>query len=147
LVFCNFVFFITVLTSLVLACIACDSLYKENGLLNYALQIAGIITEPIGWLTSTSTALFAVMVVTIWKGLGYYMDIYLAGLQSISESLYEAADIDGANWWQKVIRITIPMLLPCVLLVSFMSSINAMLVFEVIYVLTGGGRLHRSYTL
>lgn len=140
-------FFIPVVTSLVVAGIAWDWVYKENGLLNYALQLAGIITEPIGWLTSTSTALFAVMVVTIWKGLGYYMIIYLAGLQSISESLYEAADIDGANWWQKVTRITIPMLMPFVLLVSIMSSINAMKVFEEIYVMTGGGPLHSSETL
>src|SRR5699024_4452547 len=81
------------------------------------------------------------------KGLGYYMIIYLAGLQSISESLYEAADIDGANWWQKVTRITIPMLMPFVLLVSIMSSINAMKVFEEIYVMTGGGPLYSSETL
>src|SRR5699024_5955521 len=128
-------FFIPDITSLVVAGIDWDWVYKENGLLNYTLQIAGIITEPNGWLTSTSTAILTVMVVTIWKGLGYYMVIYLAGLQSISESVYEAADIDGANWWQKVTRITIPMLMPFVLLVSIMSSINAMKVFEEIYVM------------
>jgi len=140
-------FFIPVVTSLVVAGIAWDWVYKENGLLNYALQIIGVITEPIGWLTSTSTALFAVMVVTIWKGLGYYMIIYLAGLQSISPNLYEAADIDGANWWQKMTRITVPMLMPFVLLVSIMASVNAMKVFEEIYVMTGGGPLHSSETL
>lgn len=140
-------FFIPVVTSLVVAGIAWDWVYKENGLLNYALQIIGVITEPIGWLTSTSTALFAVMVVTIWKGLGYYMIIYLAGLQSISPNLYEAADIDGANWWQKMTRITVPMLMPFVLVVSIMASVNAMKVFEEIYVMTGGGPLHSSETL
>src|SRR5699024_2565561 len=140
-------FFIPVVTSLVVAGIAWDWVYKENGLLNYALQIIGVITEPIGWLTSTSTALFAVMVVTIWKGLGYYMIIYLAGLQSISPNLYEAADIDGANWWQKMTRITVAMLMPFVVLVSIMASVNAMKVFEEIYVMTGGGPLHSSETL
>lgn len=140
-------FFLPVVTSLVVAGIAWDWVYKENGLLNYALELAGIITEPIGWLTSTSTALFAVMAVTIWKGLGYYMLIYLAGLQSIPTDLYEAADIDGANWWQKVTRITFPMLTPFILLVSIMSSISAMKVFEEIYVMTEGGPLHSSETL
>ncbi|QKY69991.1 carbohydrate ABC transporter permease [Lentibacillus sp. CBA3610] len=140
-------FFVPVVTSLVVAGIAWDWVYKEHGLLNYALELAGIISEPIGWLTSTSTALFAVMVVTIWKGLGYYMVIYLAGLQSIHSDLYEAARIDGANWWQQITRITIPMLMPFILLVSIMSSISAMKVFEEIYVMTGGGPLHSSETL
>lgn len=140
-------YYIPVVTSLVVAGIAWDWVYKENGLLNYVLELLNIITEPIPWLTSTQTALFAVMVVTVWKGLGYYMIIYLAGLQSIPESLYEAADIDGANWWQKMTRVTIPMLMPFVLIVTIMSSIAAMKVFEEIYVMTGGGPLHSSETL
>ncbi|UJL45397.1 sugar ABC transporter permease [Virgibacillus sp. NKC19-16] len=140
-------FFIPVVTSLVVAGIAWDWVYKEHGLLNYALEVVGIISEPIGWLTSTSTVLFAVMVVTVWKGLGYYMIIYLAGLQSIPSDLYEAAKIDGANWWQQITRITIPMLMPFILVVSIMSSISAMKVFEEIYVMTGGGPLHSSETL
>ncbi|MFD1362148.1 carbohydrate ABC transporter permease [Lentibacillus salinarum] len=140
-------FFVPVVTSLVVAGIAWDWVYKEHGLLNYALELAGIISEPVGWLTSTSTALLAVMVVTVWKGLGYYMIIYLAGLQSIPSDLYEAARIDGANWWQQITRITIPMLMPFILLVSIMSSISAMKVFEEIYVMTGGGPLHSSETL
>lgn len=141
------IYYIPVVTSLVVAGIAWDWVYKENGLLNYLLDVLGIISEPIGWLTSTDTAIFAVMVVTVWKGLGYYMIIYLAGLQSIPEDLYEAAEIDGANWWQKITKVTIPMLLPFVLIVSIMSSIAAMKVFEEIYVMTGGGPLHSSETL
>ncbi len=140
-------YYIPVVTSLVVAGIAWDWVYKENGLLNYVLDILNIISEPIHWLTSTQTAIFAVMVVTIWKGLGYYMIIYLAGLQSIPNDLYEAADIDGANWWQKVTRVTIPMLMPFVLIVTIMSSIAAMKVFEEIYIMTGGGPLHSSETL
>jgi putative chitobiose transport system permease protein len=140
-------FYIPVVTSLVVAGIAWDWVYKENGLLNYVLDLLNIISEPIPWLTQTQTALVAVMVVTVWKGLGYYMIIYLAGLQSIPESLYEAADIDGANWWQKMTRVTIPMLMPFVLIVTIMSSIAAMKVFEEIYIMTGGGPLHSSETL
>lgn len=140
-------YYIPVVTSLVVAGIAWDWVYKENGLLNYVLDLLGIIAEPIPWLTSTDTAIFAVMVVTVWKGLGYYMIIYLAGLQSIPPSLYEAAQIDGANWWQQHTRITIPMLMPFVLIVTIMSSIAAMKVFEEIYIMTGGGPLHASETL
>ncbi|MUV39015.1 putative ABC transporter permease protein AmyD [Lentibacillus sp. JNUCC-1] len=75
------------------------------------------------------------------------MIIYLAGLQSIPTDLYEAADIDGANWWQKITKVTIPNLMPFVLIVSIMSSIAAMKVFEEIYIMTGGGPLHSSETL
>lgn len=140
-------FYIPVVTSLVVAGIAWDWVYKENGLLNYALDVIGVITEPIPWLSNTDTAIFAVMVVTVWKGLGYYMVIYLAGLQSIPADLYEAAQIDGANWWKQVLRITVPMLMPFILIVTIMSSIAAMKVFEEIYIMTGGGPLHSSETL
>lgn len=140
-------YYIPVVTSLVVAGIAWDWVYKENGLLNYILELVGILTEPIPWLSSTDTSIFAVMIVTIWKGLGYYMIIYLAGLQSIPHELYEAAQIDGANWWQQMTKITIPMLMPFVLIVTIMSSIAGMKVFEEIYVMTGGGPLHSSETL
>lgn len=140
-------YYIPVVTSLVVAGIAWDWVYKENGLLNYILELVGILTEPIPWLSSTDTAIFAVMIVTIWKGLGYYMIIYLAGLQSIPHELYEAAQIDGANWWKQMTKITIPMLMPFILIVTIMSSIAGMKVFEEIYVMTGGGPLHSSETL
>lgn len=140
-------YYIPVVTSLVVAGIAWDWIYKENGLLNYALDLMGLIAEPIPWLSNTDTAIFAVMVVTIWKGLGYYMIIYLAGLQGIPADLYEAAELDGANWWKQVTKITIPMLMPFVLIVTIMSSIAAMKVFEEIYIMTGGGPLHSSETL
>ncbi|MBY7142896.1 sugar ABC transporter permease [Virgibacillus sp. NKC19-3] len=140
-------YFIPVVTSLVVAGIAWEWVYRENGLLNYALDLLGIINEQVGWLTTTSTAIFAVMIVTIWQGLGYYMVIYIAGLQSISTDIYEAAKIDGANWWQQVTRITIPMLMPFILIVAIMSSIAAMQVFDEIYIMTGGGPLHSSETL
>ncbi|WP_416147286.1 carbohydrate ABC transporter permease [Salipaludibacillus sp. HK11] len=146
-VFFRSAFFLPVITSMVVAGLAWDLLYREYGVLNYILQFLGVIDEPVHWLTSTTTALFAVMVVTIWKGIGYYMVIYLAGLQSIPEDLYEAAKIDGASWWQQVTKITIPMLMPFIALVSMMSIIAAMKVFEEIYIMTGGGPLHSSETL
>ncbi|AOM84497.1 carbohydrate ABC transporter permease [Salisediminibacterium beveridgei] len=146
-VFFRSAFFLPVVTSMVVAGLAWDLLYREYGVLNYILQFIGVIEEPVHWLTSTTTALFAVMVVTIWKGIGYYMVIYLAGLQSIPDDLYEAAKIDGANWWQQVTKITIPMLMPFIAVVSMMSIIAAMKVFEEIYIMTGGGPLHSSETL
>jgi putative chitobiose transport system permease protein len=87
------------------------------------------------------------MAVTVWKGLGYYMVIYLSGLQSIPQELYEVSDIDGASWWQKQIHVTIPLLKPSIMLVSILSSIAAMKVFTEVYVMTNGGPLNSSKTL
>ncbi|PWW31311.1 carbohydrate ABC transporter membrane protein 1 (CUT1 family) [Cytobacillus oceanisediminis] len=140
-------YYVPVVTSMVVVGIMWKWVYADTGILNYFLQSIGIIDEPVHWLTSTSTSIFAVMAVTIWKGLGYYMVIYLAGLQSIPSDLYEAADIDGASKWKQIIHITIPLLMPSILIVSIMSSISAMKVFEEIYVMTGGGPLNSSKTL
>ncbi|WP_257347433.1 carbohydrate ABC transporter permease [Pseudalkalibacillus decolorationis] len=140
-------YYIPVVTSWVVVGITWEWVYAEKGVLNYLLEVIGIINGPVHWLTSEQTALFSVMAVTIWKGLGYYMVIYLAGLQSIPSNLYEAAEIDGASKWQQTIRITIPMLMPSIIIVTVMSSIAAMKVFEEIYIMTGGGPLNSSKTL
>ncbi|PLR95952.1 carbohydrate ABC transporter permease [Bacillus sp. T33-2] len=140
-------YYVPVVTSMVVVGIMWKWVYADTGILNYLLQATGIIDSPVHWLTSTSTSIFAVMAVTIWKGLGYYMVIYLAGLQSIPSDLYEAADIDGASKWKQILHITIPLLMPSIMIVSIMSSISAMKVFEEIYVMTGGGPLNSSKTL
>jgi putative chitobiose transport system permease protein len=140
-------YYVPVVTSMVVVGIAWKWVYADKGILNYILESVGLISEPVNWLTSTSTSIFAVMVVTVWKGLGYYMVIYLAGLQSISDDLYEAADIDGASKWKQIWHITIPLLMPSIMIVTIMSSISAMKVFEEIYVMTGGGPLNSSKTL
>lgn len=140
-------YYIPVVTSMVVVGIMWKWLYRGNGLLNYLLQTIGLISEPVSWLTSTDFALYSVMAVTIWKGLGYYMVIYLAGLQSIPQNLYEVAQIDGANWWQKHLHITIPLLKPSILLVTILSSIAAMKVFTEVYVMTKGGPINSSKTL
>lgn len=139
-------YYVPVVTSMVVVGITWKWVYADKGVLNYFLDSIGI-HAPVHWLTSTSTSLFAVMVVTVWKGLGYYMVIYLAGLQSIPSDLYEAAEIDGANKWKQITNITIPMLMPSIIIVSIMSSISAMKVFEEIYVMTKGGPLNSSKTL
>jgi putative chitobiose transport system permease protein len=140
-------YYIPVVTSMVVVGIMWKWLYQGNGILNYILQTLGIINNQINWLTDPQIALFSVMAVTVWKGLGYYMVIYLSGLQSIPQELYEVSDIDGASWWQKQIHVTIPLLKPSIMLVSILSSIAAMKVFTEVYVMTNGGPLNSSKTL
>ena len=91
--------YLPVIISIVVAAIAFKWLYAGQGILNYLLSLFHI--EPIGWLVDTKWALFSVALVTIWKGIGYYMMIYLASLMSVPQELYEACDIDGANFFQK----------------------------------------------
>lgn len=141
------IYYLPVVTSIVVAGIAWKWLYADQGILNFVLELFGVIDKPVHWLTSTSTALVAVVAVTVWKGLGYYMVIYLAGLQSIPDHLYEAATMDGASKWQQTLHITIPLLMPSIMIVTIMSSISAMKVFEEIYVMTQGGPLNSSMTL
>jgi len=138
-------YYTPVIISMVVAGIAWKALYDSNGILNQILEFVGLARIP--WLTSPNLALGSVMVVTIWKGLGYYMVIYLAGLQGISSELYEAAAIDGSDGWQQHWDITLPLMRPYLLLVGVISSISAMKVFEEVYIMTQGGPLNHSKTV
>ena len=137
--------YLPVIVSIVVAAIAFKWLYAGQGVLNYILSLINI--EPIGWLTDTHWALFSVVMVTVWKGIGYYMMIYLASLMSVPQDLYEACDIDGANFLQKHLTVTIPHIMPTIALVSTISTISAMKVFAEIYVMTKGGPLNSSKTI
>ena len=137
--------YLPVIISIVVAAIAFKWLYANEGVLNYLLSLFHI--EPIGWLVDTKWALFSVALVTIWKGIGYYMMIYLSSLMSVPQDLYEAADIDGANFFQKHLTVTIPHIMPTIALVSTISTISAMKVFAEIYVMTKGGPLNSSKTI
>ncbi|AXY68493.1 sugar ABC transporter permease [Thermosynechococcus sichuanensis E542] len=136
-----------VIISMVVAGIAWRWLYAPNGLLNQLVQGLHLRDTPIPWLTSPQLALFSVMAVTVWKGLGYYMVIYLAGLQGISGELYEAAALDGSDGWQQHWDITLPLMRPYMFLVSIISAISATKVFEEVYVMTQGGPLNSSKTI
>ena len=92
-------------------------------------------------------AMVAVSIVSVWKYMGYYMIVYLAALQGISSSLYEAASIDGANGWQKLWYITVPMLTPTTFFVLIMLTIQCFKVFDLVYVMTGGGPGNATKTL
>ena len=141
-------FYTPVLVSIVVAAIAFRWLYAENGLINGWLSaLAGAGFEPIGFLTNPLLALPSVMLVTLWKGLGYYMVIFLAGLQGIPAELYEAAALDGSEGWRRHVDITLPLLRPYVTLVSVISAIAATKVFEEVFLMTQGGPAESTKTL
>lgn len=139
--------YLPVVTSLVVSALVWKWVYEEKGLLNHFLLSTGITDQPVAFLTDPANALFSVMAVTAWSGLGYYMVIYLAGLQAIPRHLYEVAEVEGVSRWQQTLHITIPLLRPQVALVAVMSSIGAMKVFEEVYVMTQGGPLDSTKTL
>ena len=141
-------FYTPVLVSIVVAAIAFRWLYAENGLINGWLSVLlGPAFTPIGFLTSPQLALPAVMVVTLWKGVGYYMVIFLAGLQGIPKELYEAAELDGSEGWRQHADITLPLLRPYVSLVAVVSSIAATKVFEEVFLMTQGGPADSTRTI
>ena len=141
-------FYTPVLVSIVVAAIAFRWLYAENGLINgWLAALLGPAFTPIGFLTSPQLALPAVMLVTLWKGLGYYMVIFLAGLQGIPGELYEAAELDGSHGWRQHLDITLPLLRPYVTLVAVVSSIAATKVFEEVFLMTQGGPADATRTI
>src|SRR5690606_4971640 len=107
------------------------------GLFNEILSYFGIGT--VDWLTSTTWAMPAIIITTLWLRIGYCLVIYLAGLQAVPDSLYEAADIDGANSWQKFWRITLPTIKPTTVFIIVMEVIHGFMVFDLIYTMTNGG--------
>jgi multiple sugar transport system permease protein len=117
----------------------------DIGILNQMLAMIGI--EGPNWLTNTSLVMVSIAILSIWWGLGYNMVIFLAGLQGISSSYYEAADIDGASKFQKFRHITLPMLSPTTFFVTIMAIISSFQVFDQAFVMTGGGPGKASYTL
>lgn len=137
--------YLPVIVSIVVAAIAFKWLYTEQGILNYLLNIFHI--QPVGWLTDPKYAIYSVIIVTIWKGVGYYMMIYLAALMSVPKELYEACDIDGAEFFTKHFTVTVPHIMPAIALVTTISSISAMKIFAEIYVMTKGGPLNSTKTI
>ncbi|WP_017295737.1 carbohydrate ABC transporter permease [Geminocystis herdmanii] len=139
-------YYTPVVVSMVVAGLAWKAIYWSNGILNQFWFSLGF-KDGIPWLTSPDFAIWSVMVVTIWKGLGYYMVIYLAGLQGISPELYEAASIEGSDGWKKHWDITIPLMKPYIFLVAVISALSATKVFEEIYLLTQGGPRNATKTV
>ena len=115
-----------------------DLIFADQGLLNGTLRQMGLINRPIGFLQDPSLVLPSIMSVTIWRGIGYYMVMFLAGLQSIPKELYEAASIDGASALRQHWHITVPGVRPIIVLVGVLSSISALKAFDEIFIMTDG---------
>lgn len=140
------VFYMPVVTSVSVVGLMWGWMYNEQGLINGVMQWLRVIDEPIGWLNDDRIAIFSVMFVTLWRGLGWYMVLYLAALQSIPKDIEEAAVLDGANRWQSFWRITVPMIAPTILLCTVMSTLSAMKVLEEVLILTKGGPISSTFT-
>ncbi len=121
----------------------------NGGLVNGFLVPLGILKEPVQWLAEPAVTLPIAMLLTIWAGVGYYMMVFLAGLQNIPEELYDAAQIDGCNSFQKHWHVSLPGLRPQITFVAIISSLAALKVFDEIYILTGatGGILDSGVTI
>jgi multiple sugar transport system permease protein len=111
----------------------------DHGIINYILRNLGLLSENRYWLINTDTALAGTIIANIWVGIPFNMLLLLAGLQSISPTLYEAASLDGASAWKQFWTITLPLLRPIALSVLLLGLIYTFKVFDLIYIMTGGG--------
>ena len=133
------IFFPAILSLLITGLIFKSILDPVTGLLNRTLDLVGLDFLMNKWLVDMDTVFGAVMGVDIWRGTGYIMTIFLAGLQAIPESYYEAAQVDGANFHQKFRYITLPLLMPSITVTLVLNIVYGLRIFDVIYVLTNGG--------
>ena len=139
-------FFLPVVISGAVVAILWSNLYATDvGLINKLLVKIGL--APVSWLTDPNTAMPAIAVMVTWKNVGFYVIIYLAGLQYIPRSCQEAIEIEGASTWQRFRYLTLPSLLPQTILVVTLSTINGFQLFIEPYVMTGGGPLRRTYSV
>ena len=139
-------FFLPVVISGAVVAILWSNLYATDvGLINRLLVRIGL--SPVPWLTDPTTAMPAIAVMVTWKNVGFYVIIYLAGLQYIPRSCQEAIALEGASAWQRFRYLTLPSLLPQTILVITLSTINGFQLFIEPYVMTGGGPLRRTYSV
>jgi alpha-1,4-digalacturonate transport system permease protein len=131
------VYFYPVLLSPVVVALIWKWLLQSQGVFNAVLVASG--STPVDWLTDAGWAFFWTVFVSIWAHMGFYTLILLAGLQAIPRDLYEAADMDGATPWRTLRRITLPLLMPNLIVVLVLAMIRAVQIFDEVFVLTGGG--------
>lgn len=143
-------YYVPVITSISLAAVMWDWIYNKDGVLNWLLKGLHLMRPDsnLSWLLDPNTAFWAIMLVTFWRGFGYYMVLYMAGLQNIPGELEEAARLDGASPWQSFWRITVPLMQPTILLCTLLSTLSAIRVLEEVLVFTNGtgGPLNSTYT-
>lgn len=132
------VFFFPYVASLVAICVCWNFLLMKNGPVNQILNFFGFEMTK-SWTSSRELAIWAIIIVSVWRNAGYYMVMYLAGLQGVPTELYEAATVDGANAWQKFWKVTMPMLTPTTFFVSIMMVISCFKIYDVVAIMTQGG--------
>ena len=140
-------YFMPTVTSLVVIALIFTNLYAKDGYVNVLFNMIGLPhPEKYGWLQEPSTALGSIMAMDVWMSVGYYMVLFLAGLQTISNDLYEAAELAGASAFTQFKKITLPLLRPTILFVVVINSIKSFQIFVEIYVMTKGGPLEGTTT-
>lgn len=141
-------YFMPYITAMVAVAMAWNFIFATRfGILNFVLTEFFGVTDPPAWLASHTWALPAIALVSVWKNMGLMMLIYLAALQNIPDTIYEAAAVDGATAWRKFTAITVPLLSPATFFILVITLIEAFKTFEVTYVMTGGGPQNASNTL
>jgi multiple sugar transport system permease protein len=130
-------FFPFVVSSVAVSIIWTFMFHRDLGPLNYYLGLLGVSRTP--WLNSSIYSPFAIMIADVWRNVGFYVLVFLGGMQAISRDLYEAAEVDGASTWKQFRHITLPLLSPTVLFLAVISVIGALQIFEQPQILTNGG--------
>ena len=132
------IYFLPTITSIVAVAVVWQWIYNpEFGILNFFLTSLGF--QGRQWLTSSATSLVSIAIVAVWQGAGFNMMLFLAGLQNIETQYYEASELDGANSFQQLIYITVPMLRPTTMFIFIMSIIGSFQAFATVHLMTGGG--------
>lgn len=139
--------FLPCVTSLVAYSIVFKSLFATDGFVNAFLMNINLISEPISWITHPVWAKILIIIAITWRWTGYNMVFYLAGMQSIDDSIYEAADIDGASAFVKFKTITLPLLKPIILFTTINSTIGTLQLFDEVVNITGGGPANATVTI
>jgi putative chitobiose transport system permease protein len=139
-------FYVPVVTTVSVVGIMWGFMFHEQGTLNYVLTALRIVNAPVGWLSDDTLTLFCIMFVTMWRGLGWYMVMYLAALQAVPADMHEAAMLDGASRWQRFWKITVPMLKPTIAVCSVLSVLAALKAYQEVDVLTQGGPMNSTFT-
>ena len=122
-------------------------LSPDVGIIDYILMNIGIIDQPVGWLLNQKTAIWGPIIANSWVGIPFDMLLLSAGLAAVPQDVYESAAIDGANVWQKFTRITLPLLRPAIMSVLVLGFVNTFKVFDLIFVMTGGGPVNATEVL
>jgi multiple sugar transport system permease protein len=138
-------FFVPSVVSVVVLSLVFKSLYAPEGPINHALRSLGLPAP--AWLLDPRTALPAIMAMDVWSASGYYMIIFVAGLEAVPRELYEAARLDGASAWARFARITLPLLRPTLLFVLVVNTVRSLQIFAEVFVMTRGGPLHSTTTV